>query len=68
MSKDERIKWATAIAQRISDEWAGKDSFPEDACYLQAYLKKALSKDSNAIRQFIGSGFIESDYFSQLSS
>jgi hypothetical protein len=67
MSKDERIKWATAIAQRISDEWVGKDSFPEDARYLETYLKKTLSKDANAIKQFIGSGFIESDYFSQLS-
>ena len=45
MNKNERIKWAAAIAKRISDEWDGSKQFPEDAALLRGYLQKTLSKE-----------------------
>jgi len=66
MNKDERTLWATAIAERISDEWEGSKSFPEEAALLRAHLQKSLSHDGNAIKSFIETGVIESDYFQSL--
>lgn len=63
MNKNERMRWAIAISKRISDEWSGSKDFPEDAALLQSYLKKILSEDEEAIKLFIGTGIIESDYF-----
>jgi hypothetical protein len=66
MDKNERIRWATAIAGRISDEWDSSKHFPEDAEVLRAYLQKTLSEDGEAIKSFIGTGIIESDYFQNI--
>ncbi|MCF7987082.1 MAG: hypothetical protein K9L60_05890 [Methylovulum sp.] len=66
MNKNERIKWAAAIAKRISDEWDGSKQFPEDAALLRGYLQKTLSKDGDAIKSFIGTGIIENDYFKKI--
>lgn len=66
MDNNEQIKWATAIANRISDEWSGSKDFPEDAALLQNFLQKTLSEDIEAIRSFIGTGIIESDYFQKI--
>lgn len=63
MNENERIQWASAIAERISDEWDGSKHFPEDAALLRSYLKRALREDVNAVKSFIGTGIIESDYF-----
>lgn len=66
MDKKERTRWASAIAHRISDEWDGSKQFPDDAVMLQAWLQKNLSKDVKAIKSFIGTGIIESDYFQSI--
>ena len=66
MDNNEQIKWATAIANRISDEWSGSKDFPEDAALLQTFLQKTLSEDIEAIMSFIGTGIIESDYFQKI--
>ena len=66
MDNNEQIKWATAIANRISDVWSGSKDFPEDAALLQTFLQKTLSEDIEAIRSFIGTGIIESDYFQKI--
>jgi len=66
MDQKERIRWAFAIAERISDEWDGSKHFPEDAALLRSYLEKTLSNDSDAIKSFIGTGIIESDYFEKV--
>lgn len=66
MNKSEADKWAAAISQRISDEWAGSENFPEDATLLRGFLQKKLSEDHDAIRKFIGTGIIERDYFRTL--
>jgi hypothetical protein len=58
-----RLKWAEAIAIRISDEWSGATDFPECALLLNEYLQNTLSHDADAIQSFIGTGVIESDYF-----
>lgn len=63
MDNNEQIKWATAIANRISDEWSGSRNFPEDAAFTANLLQKTLSEDIEATRSFIGTGIIESDYF-----
>lgn len=63
MNENERIQWASAIAERISDEWDGSKHFPEDAALLRSYLERALREDVNAVKSFIGTGIIESDYF-----
>jgi len=63
MKKADRNQWAAAIALRISDEWEGAINFPDDALLLRAYLERSLKNDVNAIKSFIGTGIIESDYF-----
>ncbi|MDO9011178.1 MAG: hypothetical protein Q7U78_05125 [Gallionella sp.] len=59
-------QWAAAIALRISDEWEGAINFPDDALLLRAYLERSLKNDVNAIKSFIGTGIIESDYFEKI--
>lgn len=63
MNEEERLRWAQAIALRISDEWDGSQAFPEAAALLRFYLEKTLTNDSEAIKSFIGTGIIEEDYF-----
>lgn len=66
MDQNERIRWASAIAERISDEWDGSKHFPENAALLRSYLEKTLNEDGDAVKSFIGTGIIESDYFEKL--
>lgn len=66
MNQRERIRWASAIAERISDEWSGSRDFPESAALLRKHLKKSLNEDGEAINSFIGTGIIEHDYFEKL--
>ncbi|MGZ8256800.1 MAG: hypothetical protein ACXW1C_03065 [Gallionella sp.] len=63
MKRIERDRWAAAIALRISDEWEGALSFPEDAELLRSFLEKALRADVVAIKLLIGTGIIENDFF-----
>jgi hypothetical protein len=63
MNKIEKKRWAAAIAARISEEWEGAKTFPEDAILLRAFLQKSLMNDGSAIASFIGTGVIETDYF-----
>lgn len=63
MGEIDHNQWATVIALRISDEWEGAINFPDDALLLRAYLERSLKNDVNAIKSFIGTGIIESDYF-----
>jgi len=58
--------WASAIASRISDEWHGKEDFPEDAELLRAMLTDLLSKSPEHCQKLIGTGIIEEDYFKEL--
>lgn len=61
------IKWAQAIALRVSDEWIFKNDFPEDAERLRRSIELAFSKTPEACDSLIGSGIIEEDYFEKLS-
>ncbi len=67
MKKIERDRWAAAIALRVSDEWDGASSFPEDAKLLRSFLEKALQTDVAAIKLFIGTAIIESDFFEEFN-
>ena len=66
MKKIDCNQWAAAIALRISDEWEGSINFPDDALLLRSYLERSLKDDVDAIKSFIGTGIIESDYFERL--
>ncbi|MBM3297000.1 MAG: hypothetical protein FJY83_05300 [Candidatus Aminicenantes bacterium] len=59
--------WACAISLRISDEWDGKDEWPEDVELLRKTLYRLLSKNPKECRRLIGSGIIEEDYFAPLT-
>jgi predicted transcriptional regulator len=59
-------KWAEAIAERLSDEWIGKDEFPEDADLLKEVLEKALSVMPDECMRLVGTGIIEKSYFDPL--
>ena len=63
MTNAELNKWASAIANRIADEWSGAQDFPYDARKLRSFLEKSLRHDRDAVKLFIGTGIIESDYF-----
>lgn len=58
--------WAEAIATRISDEWDGRQDFPEDARLLQKVLKECFVKNPDAMEKLIGTGIIEETYFDPL--
>lgn len=66
MNEEEQLRWAKAIALRISDEWDGSKDFPEATALLRIYLEKTLTDDSEAIKSFIGTGIIEEDYFEKI--
>lgn len=55
--------WADAIAKRVSDEWAGKSEFPEDAELLRTTLSLILSKFPDECMRLVGTGIIEESYF-----
>lgn len=58
--------WAEAIALRISDEWAWKGDFLEDARLLQEILHKLFLAHPEECEKLIGTGIIEEDYFEPL--
>ncbi|TAL17015.1 hypothetical protein EPN96_07510 [bacterium] len=58
--------WANAIALRLSDEWFGKEDFPEDAHVLRRILADLLTKSPMMCERLIGTGIIEEDYFEEL--
>jgi len=55
--------YAKAIALRISDEWGGKEDFPEDAVLLQKVLEELLINNPKECENLIGTGIIEDNYF-----
>ncbi len=60
-------RFAPAIALRISDEWYGKEEFPEDAKLLEEVLTKALLAVPDECMKLVGTGIIEETYFSPLN-
>ncbi|KUG23313.1 hypothetical protein ASZ90_006883 [hydrocarbon metagenome] len=64
--KNSLSQWAEAIALRISDEWTGKSSFPEDSALLKEVLTKALRAVPTECKRLIGTGIIEESYFKAL--
>ncbi len=58
--------WAAAIALRISDEWALRDDFPEDAELMREVLARALKRSPEDCELLVGTGIIEEDYFEPL--
>ena len=64
--KNSLSQWAEAIASRISDEWSGKLSFPEDSELLKEVLTKALRAVPTECKKLIGTGIIEESYFKTL--
>ena len=59
--------WASAIAERLSDEWGGKEDFPEDAELLRQVLRDLFLQSPTACHRLIGTGVIEEDYFEPLN-
>lgn len=59
-------EWAEAISERVSDEWCGRDCFPEDAKLLRNVLSNSLKLNPVGCAKLIGTGIIEIDYFSDL--
>jgi hypothetical protein len=59
-------EWASAIAERLSDEWDGKTEFPEDAELLTKVLTKALIAVPDECMRLVGTGIIEDSYFEPL--
>lgn len=59
-------EWAKAIALRLSDGWAGKSEFPEDAKLLKEILTKALIAIPDECMRLVGTGVIEESYFEPL--
>jgi hypothetical protein len=57
-------KWAAAIAERISDEWNGKEQFPEAAELLRDSLETMLKANPEICQSMIGTGIIEEDALS----
>lgn len=55
--------FAKAIARRLSDEWDGKQDFPEDAKLLREILEKLLLNNPDECKKLIGTGIIEENYF-----
>ncbi|KFO67367.1 hypothetical protein ER57_00885 [Smithella sp. SCADC] len=64
--KNSLNQWAESIASRISDEWSGKSSFPEDSELMKDVLTKALSAVPSECKKLIGTGIIEETYFETL--
>jgi len=55
--------WAEAIAARISDEWSGREDFPEDAKLMEKVLTEALMAVPEECMKLVGTGIIEEGYF-----
>ena len=55
--------WAEAIATRISDEWSGREEWPEDAKLLQEVLTNVFMKCPEEMKKLVGTGIIEEGYF-----
>ncbi len=60
-------KLARAIAVRISDEWQGREDFPEDAELLENILFRLFNAHPDECCKLIGTGIIEEDYFDSLN-
>ncbi len=60
-------KWARAIANRIADEWDGKQDFPNDAKLLEDILSKLFMAHPEECYKLIGTGIIEEDFFDNLN-
>lgn len=60
------LRWADAIALRLSDEWEGKAEFPDDSILLREVLSVALKASPNETARLIGTGIIEKSYFESL--
>ena len=56
-------QWASAIAERVSDEWHGKGEFPETSAILRDVLCRLLTDNPDECDKFIGTGIIEATYF-----
>ena len=63
---DPEYAWASAIAARISDEWSGREDFPEDAVLLRDVLTIALRMAPDQCLRLVGTGIIEESYFDPL--
>ncbi len=59
-------RWAYAIAERVADEWGGREEFPEDAELLREVLRKALCACPRECMMLVGTGIIEESYFEPL--
>jgi hypothetical protein len=59
-------KWAATIANRITDEWSGKNDFPEDADLLRDVLNKLLVENPDQCKRLVGTGIIEENYFTEI--
>ena len=66
MTLPEDDDWAQAIALRLSDEWAGKSDFPNDAELLCRVLTRLFKAHPDETRKLIGTGIIEENYFANL--
>ena len=64
--KCESKDWAYAIATRISDEWHGNSSCPEDAKLLKEVLSSALLAVPDQCMKLVGTTIIEESYFEHL--
>jgi len=58
--------YAKAIAIRITDEWSGKQEFPEDASLLREILTELLLQNPEKCQKLISTGIIEENYFDEL--
>jgi hypothetical protein len=58
--------WAYAIAARISDEWYGNSTCPEDAKILKEVLLAALLAAPDQCMKLVGTTIIEESYFEHL--
>lgn len=58
--------FAKALALRISDEWSGKQDFPEDAALLKEILERLFINNPDECKKLIGTGLIEENYFDKL--
>ncbi len=63
MNDKELHDWAIAISTRISDEWALKIDFKEDAILLQQILYKCFLASPQEMQNLIGTGVIEENHF-----
>jgi hypothetical protein len=63
----QKQNWSKVIALRITDELEIKGEFPEDVEKLRDILEKLFAENKWAVKELIGTGIIEDDYFEKLS-